>query len=506
MKFFRTEQIRHIDAATIEREPIASIDLMERAAARLHSAIMDHFGRQGYTFALFAGPGNNGGDALAVARMLHAAGEAVAVWLVAPTGRLSADCKCNLERLKSIGIPVTECNDEFAAPSLPAQCVIIDGLFGSGLNKPLDGLFARVVDFINSTPATVVAIDIPSGLPGEAVITPSSKVVNADITLTLQFPKLSLMMPENEKAVGHWQVLDISLDATAIAECDTPYRYTVASDIKPFVRPRSRFSHKGNYGRALLVAGSLGMAGASILAARAALRSGAGLLTVCTPWVNNAMVQCAVPEATTLPHHGKEHLCSVPDTAPYSAIAIGPGLGTNEATANALLEMLEQSKAPMVLDADALNIISSHKGWIEKIPAGTIITPHPGEFARLTGKHTDRMEQIALATDMATRLGIVVVLKGAYTVVCTPDGRQHFNSSGNPGMATGGSGDVLTGITLALLAQGYPPTEAALMAVYIHGLAGDVAASEHGYTATTAGDIVNALPSAWKTMEVPHAR
>ena len=503
MKIFRTEQIRQIDSSTMRYEPIASIDLMERAARTLTDAIVERYGGKSNFFAIFAGPGNNGGDALAIARMLEEAGEKAEVWLIDPKSKLSPDCAENLERLKKCATPINILDNEFAAPHLPKNCIIIDGIFGSGLNKPAEGIFAETIRFINGCEATIVAIDIPSGLHGESNGSfDAQNIVHAHTTLTLQFPKLSFLIPANDKFTGEWHILNIGLSSRAIEEQKSNLFYTERAEIAAMLPTRNKFSHKGDYGHALLVAGSRGMAGAAILAARATLRSGAGLLSVSTPQCNNCILQTAVPEAMTLPAGGENHLCTPPATERYTAVAVGPGLGTAAETEKALLQLINDCRVPMVLDADALNIIAKSPQTLEQLPAGSIITPHPGEFARLADGVKSREEQLAAATQLAQKCNICIILKGAYTAVCSPDGNIFFNSTGNPGMATAGSGDTLTGIVLALLARGYDSTSAARIAVYIHGLAGDIAATRNGQTALTAGDIIDALPSAWKIMEV----
>ena len=503
MKIFRTEQIRQIDSSTMRYEPIASIDLMERAARTLTDAIVERYGGKSNFFAIFAGPGNNGGDALAIARMLEEAGEKAEVWLIDPKSKLSPDCAENLERLKKCATPINILGNEFAAPQLPKNCIIIDGIFGSGLNKPAEGIFAETIRFINGCEATIVAIDIPSGLHGESNGSfDAQNIVHAHTTLTLQFPKLSFLIPANDKFTGEWHILNIGLSSRAIEEQKSNLFYTERAEIAAMLPTRNKFSHKGDYGHALLVAGSRGMAGAAILAARATLRSGAGLLSVSTPQCNNCILQTAVPEAMTLPAGGENHLCTPPATERYTAVAVGPGLGTAAETEKALLQLINDCRVPMVLDADALNIIAKSPQTLEQLPAGSIITPHPGEFARLADGVKSREEQLAAATQLAQKCNICIILKGAYTAVCSPDGNIFFNSTGNPGMATAGSGDTLTGIVLALLARGYDSTSAARIAVYIHGLAGDIAATRNGQTALTAGDIIDALPSAWKIMEV----
>lgn len=506
MKFFKTEQIKAIDIATINNEPITSIELMERAATKLTDAIIKKFGKQKYLFAVFAGGGNNGGDALAVARMLQNHNEKVSVWLIASNGNLSPDCQQNLTRLqKEYKNSINILHDGFINPYLPDNTIIIDGIFGCGLNKPIKGIFAKVINFINSAKAIKIAIDMPSGLHGEKnEYSKEDNIVHADITLTLQFPKLSLLLPENEKFVGKWEILDIGLDSKSIKEQQSNYYYTTEEDIKNLINPRSKFSHKGSYGHALLIAGSLGMAGASILAARATLRSGVGLLSVYTPQCNNTILQIGVPEAMTIPNNNKTHLEESPDTEKYEAIGIGPGLGTKDETKKAFFKLIEQCNIPIVIDADALNILAKHTEKIKSLSPNCIITPHSGEFARFTGESSNRYNQIKKAIEFAQKYNICVVLKGAYTAICTPEGECHFNSTGNPGMATAGSGDILTGITLALLSRRYQITDAARIAVYVHGLAGDIAANNKGETAMTAGDIIEALPSAWKRLESAH--
>lgn len=500
MKFFYTAQVKELDAYTIEHEPIASIDLMERAARALTAAVLERYSGSG--FAVFAGSGNNGGDGLAVARMLAAEGHSVAVWMINPKGKLSPDCAVNLERLKNTTVSVVEVKDVFSMPVLNKDTVIIDALFGSGLNKHVSGsVFADVINGINTSGCRVVAVDMPSGLLGEDNHPLTGVVVSATDTLTLHFPKLSLLMPENAPFVGDISILDIGLSQEWIDREPSPLHFIDKKEIKTLLRPRARHAHKGNFGRALLVAGSKGMAGASVLAARAALRSGLGLLTVHLPVCNNVIVQSSVPEATTSIDCNECCFSDDIDVSKYNAVAVGPGLGQGKESEAALLRLIGNCTAPMVVDADALNILSRNKEWLYRLPAGSVLTPHPGEFERLFGKATSRYKAIESVRAMARDYGIVIVLKGAYTTIIAPDGNLYFNSTGNPGMATGGSGDVLTGIILALLAQGYDSATVARIAVYLHGLAGDMAAMDKGQTALVAGDIVDYLPKAWLSFE-----
>ena len=500
MKFFNTPLIKAIDAYTIEHEPVASIDLMERAARALTAAILERYAER--AFAVFAGPGNNGGDGLAVARMLHGAGCTVAVWLINPKGKLSPDCAVNLERLRADGVTVTEVAGGFVMPAISAGDIIIDALFGSGLDRPVvSGVFADVIRGIDACSNDVVAIDMPSGLLGGENEPALQLIVLATLTLTLQFPKLSQLLAENEMFVGELRILDIQLSQRAIEETPSPFFYTCKEDVLPLMRPRAKHAHKGMFGRALLVAGSKGMAGASVLAARAALRSGVGLLTVHVPSCNNVIVQGAVPEAmTSIDNSGCCFSDSI-DTVRYTAVGVGPGLGQSAESEAALLALIDNCKAPMVLDADALNILARNPKYMQCLPQGSIITPHVGEFARLFGATDSSYVRLQAAQAYAMTFGVTIVLKGAHTVIVTQMGTMHFNSTGNPGMATGGCGDVLTGCILALLAQGYAAPDAARLAVYAHGLAGDLAACERGQMALVAGDIVDYLPRAWRSLE-----
>ena len=502
IKIFPTIQLKELDAYTIENEPVSSIDLMERASRALARAMSERWSAE-TPFTVFAGPGNNGGDALAVSRLLAERGCRVEVYLFNTKGTLSPDCETNKERLAGVaGIDFHEITTQFVPPVLTAEHVVVDGLFGSGLNKPLSGGFAAVVKYINTSPATVVAIDVPSGLMGEDnTYNIQANIIRADLTLSLQLPKLAFLFAENAPFVGEWQLLDIGLSEEAIEEKETDFALTEHEDVASMLKPRGKFAHKGNFGRALLIAGSQGMAGASVLAARACLRSGVGLLTVHIPFCNNFIVQTSVPEAMTEIDINDVRFSCATDTDDYQAVGIGPGLGKAGDTEAALLEQIESCQTPMVGDADALNLLGEHRSYIGRLPKGSILTPHPKELERLVGKCQNSYERLTKARELARSAGVHILLKGAYSVIIAPSGKCWFNPTGNPGMATGGSGDVLTGVVLALLAQGYDAETAARMAAYVHGLAGDIACKKHGVMGMTAGDIVTCLPPAWRMLE-----
>ena len=499
MKILSSAQLKELDKYTIIHEPIASIDLMERAARALTEAIVQRWDKS-FDIVVFAGPGNNGGDALAVARMLSKKGYRVEVFLFNTKGKLSEECQTNLDRLKTCGsIYFTEISTQFDPPNLTEKHLVIDGLFGSGLNKPLNGGFAAVVKYINSSKAQVVAIDIPSGLMGEDnTYNVRSNIIRADVTLSIQLPKLSFLFPENEDIVGEWEVLDIQLKQSFIDSVSNAYSILEESEVRSLVKPRKRFAHKGTFGHGLLIAGSYGMAGASILSAKACLKSGIGLLSVHVPIHNHDLLQVTVPEAIVHTDIQERYFAQPTHLNKYSALAIGPGLGREEDTALAMMEQIQGSNLPIVLDADAINILSTHRNWLSRLPKRCILTPHLGELERLIGKCLDTYERLIKVKELASYLQSYIIVKGAWTCIVTPEGNFHFNPTGNPGMATGGSGDVLTGILLGLLAQGYSREEACKLGVYVHGMAGDIAAEEKTEISMTANDIIEALPIAWK--------
>lgn len=499
MKIISSPQLKELDKYTIIHEPISSIDLMERAAHALTDAISRRWNNS-FEIIVFAGPGNNGGDALAVARMLSKKGYHVEVYLFNTKGKLSDECQTNLNRLKTCGsIYLTEISTQFDPPALTEKHLVIDGLFGSGLNKPLNGGFAAVVKYINASKAQVVSIDIPSGLMGEDnTYNIRANIIHADVTLSIQLPKLSFLFPENEDIVGEWELLDIGLKQAFIDAAESPYSIIEETEICSIFKPRKRFAHKGCFGHALLIAGSYGMAGASILSAKACLRSGVGLLTVHTPIYNHDLLQISVPEAMVHTDIHERYFAEPVELNRYKALAIGPGLGQEEDTALAMMEQIQGTSLPLVLDADAINILATHRNWLGRIPKRCILTPHIGELERLTGKCMDSYERLSKVKELAAYLQSYIIVKGAWTCIVTPEGNCHFNPTGNPGMATAGSGDALTGILLALLAQGYNQEEACKLGVYIHGLSGDIAAEEMTETGMTSTDIINSLPKAWK--------
>lgn len=498
MKIFTSQQIHELDEYTIEHEPIKSIDLMERAARALTLAISERWTRQ-VPVVVFAGPGNNGGDALAVARMLSEQGYEVKTYLFNISGHLSADCAENKRRLtEKKNRQLTEVTSEFDPPQLEAGMLVVDGLFGSGLNKPLAGGFASLVKYINASQAEVVSIDVPSGLMTEDnSYNVRANIIRATLTLTLQQRKLSFLFGENQQFIGQLRVLDIRLSKEGINKTDAQYTMLEENEVRGMLKPRSPFAHKGSMGQAFIIAGSYGMAGAAVLATKACLRAGAGKVTVHTPKRNVSILQNCVPEAVLQIDREETTFTETVSTEQFQAMAIGPGLGTTDQTAVALIAQLRRTTCPIVADADALNILANRRAWLQQLPKGIILTPHPKELERLEGQCIDSYERLTKARNLAEHLEGYVLLKGHYSALCLPDGRVVFNPTGNAGMATAGSGDVLTGIICGLLARGYSQQEACSIGMYLHGLAGDLAAQELGEESLIASDLIRYLPKAF---------
>ncbi len=498
MKIFSSSQVKAIDGYTVAHEPIASVDLMERAAEVLSRAILDIY-PQCQRFTVFCGSGNNGGDGLAVARLLALQGKCLDIFLLYDKEKFSTDTLINYKRLETTSCVTLYLINKLAdMPHVGPQDVVIDAMFGTGLSRPLNGWPLEVVTYINSCLAEVVSIDMPSGLPCEDCSGfPSDGIICATHTLTLQFPKLSFLFPENEKYVGMFQVLPIGLHPQALIATPTPYHFITAANVKPLVPQRVAFGHKGTFGHLLLIAGSKGMMGASVLAARAACRAGVGLVTSHVPSGQGPIIQIAVPEVLVVEDMDPVCFSSISNINGYSAIAVGPGISKQQEARVALRQLLKEVESPLLLDADALNIIAEERDMLELLPPNTILTPHPKELSRLVGDWSNSFQRLELQQAFALKYQVVLLCKGAFTTIALPNGDLLFNSTGNPGMATGGTGDVLTGIIGGLLAQGLTSVDAAILGVYLHGLAGDISAGEIGQQALTASDLVNNIGKAW---------
>lgn len=497
MYIFSATDIRAWDEYTILHEPIASIDLMERASLACYQWLLKYRDTNA-GFAIFCGKGNNGGDGLAIARLLAQSDHAVTVYILEFGHKGTDDFQTNLARLHDTRATIKFISSEENIPALTAGDIIIDALLGSGLNRPLEGLTAKVVEHINRSGHAIVAIDIPSGLMVDSSSV-GNTIIQATHTLSFQCYKPAFLVAENEPFIGELHILDIGLHPAFPVEHPAAWRWINKSLVQSIIKPRKKFAHKGNYGHAAIIAGSRGMMGAALLATKACLRSGVGKLTAHIPAIGYPIVQTAVPEAMTYTA-GKEYIELAVGLDQYEAIGAGPGWGQYDTHKDLLENIIRQCRQALVLDADALNTLAQHQPLLEQLPPNTMITPHPKEFERLFGQAANDFERIQQAIHKAAALHIIIVLKGRYTLVAMPDGLAYFNSTGNPGMATGGSGDVLTGIITGLAAQNYSPSQAAMAGVYLHGLAGDLAASYTSQESLIASDLVEYLGDAFQQL------
>ena len=462
------KQMHDADAYTISHEPISSADLMERASGAFVNIFQKHYPQKDLSIAVYCGTGNNGGDGLAIARLLSAEGyKNLNVKIARFSDKSTPDFETNFSRIKEASISYQELNGaDF--PSENAD-LIIDALLGSGLNKPLSGVYVNLVNHLNNSNKTVVAVDVPTGFFTEGKINEDAIVLKAQLVITFQRVKINFLLPEAGKFMDDFVVAEIGLDKDFIQSMQTDYQLVEESDIVGMLRPRKKFQHKGTFGHALLIAGQSKTMGAALLCSSASVYAGSGLTTACIPEAGLTAFNAYMPEIMALLREEKE----LPEIKwdEFAVIAAGPGLGQQ---AQKLLEALFTNyKRPMVLDADALNMLSKNSCWWPMIAEGTIITPHMKEFDRLFGNHDSWWDRIQTAKREAVARKIVIVLKNQYTVIASPEGKLFFNTTGNPAMATGGMGDVLTGIVTALLSQGYSSFQAAIIAVFIHGKSGD---------------------------------
>lgn len=478
MQILQAEQVRAWDQYTIQNEPISSIDLMERAAKKCVDWLLKKH-LKSKQHLIFCGKGNNGGDGLAIARLLLQNHIPVSVYIV-EFGKIgSPDFQINLQRLHELpNVDIHFIQSQANFPPIGENDIVIDAVYGSGLKQPLEGLSANLVNHLNASKATIVSIDVPSGLFMDKSSL-GSTAVRASFTLSFQCYKLALLVQENAPFIGEVHMLDIGLKTDYLATIETSSQLLDEKMIRNIFKPRERFDHKGTYGHAFIVGGSYGKIGAVVLATKACMRSGAGLTTAFVPKCGYNILQISAPEAMTITDEEENQLSSLPDDIEkFSAIGIGPGMGTKEKTQQLLSFFIRRYKKPLVIDADGLNNLALHPDWLALLPSHSILTPHPKEFDRLFGEHQNDFARMETATQKAKEYNIILVLKSHHSLIALPDGSNYFNSTGNAGMAKGGSGDVLTGIITSLLAQGYKPADAALLGVNIHGWAGDIAAKK----------------------------
>ncbi len=492
IRILTADQIRALEKHTIEYEPVRPIDLMERACKAFTEWFQSSFPVD-KRVGVVCGTGNNGGDGLGIARLLSQAGYSIQVWVVQGSASESEDFKKNLKRVPK-KVPMAEIVSESDQGLFGKVEVLIDAMFGSGLSRAPEGIYAQVISCINASNAVKVAVDVPSGLFADS---PSlGPFAAVDHTVSFQYPRLCFFLRKSGEAAGHRHLVDIGLDRAFADSLSSSHFVLTHQDVAAMIPRRKRFDHKGTYGKTLIMAGSYGKMGAAVLASRAALRSGTGLLFACVPKCGYNILQSSVPESMVITDPEPDWISSVPDLEGFDALGVGPGLGQNAATRIALRKLLESWGKPLVLDADALNLLASSREMLHLLPANSILTPHPGEFVRLTGEPLNDFDRLQKLKGFAAETKCIVVLKGACSAIAFPDGRIIFNPTGNPGMATAGSGDVLTGVIAGLLSQTHDPEKSALIGVYAHGLAGDMAVLEKGAHGLIAGDIVEKLPKA----------
>lgn len=495
MKIFSAEQIYKADKITIEKQDISSEQLMERAATQIFNWM--HLRMQGapVKIHLFCGIGNNGGDGIALARHLFEHGYDIEVYVVKYSDKRSSDFLINLERLKDRKIWPVFLDDKSDLPNISQDDIIVDAVFGIGLNRTPDDWVTKIIGHLNDSKAFILAVDIPSGLFTNRVPENLDSVIQANYVLSFQVPKLVFFLPQTGVFVEQWEVLDIGLDSDFLMKEETEYELISKNEVLQFYRPRNKYSHKGTYGHALIVGGSYGKIGAVTLSSKAALQAGSGLVTAYVPDCGYQILQTSVPEIMVLTN-GITSLETINFDIKPTVVGIGMGMGTEEKTAKALTKFLKENKLPLVLDADALNILSKNKELLKYLPEESILTPHPKELERLIGKWKDDFDKLKKVKAFSKKYKTIIIIKGAHTITFY-QGRGYINTTGNPGMATAGSGDTLTGVITGLIAQGYANMQAAIFGVYLHGKSGDLALEKTGYQSLVASDIINGLGQAF---------
>ncbi|CAN5895817.1 bifunctional ADP-dependent NAD(P)H-hydrate dehydratase/NAD(P)H-hydrate epimerase [soil metagenome] len=497
MKVFSSAQLKNWDAVSIREQNISSETLMERAANACYHWLLNNSFTNG-PISIFCGKGNNGGDGLALARILLENKIPVTIYILELGKAGSDDFQLNLQKLHQITTDIHFIQSDVFIPMLEEKDLVIDALFGAGLNKPLDGVALKLVEYLNNNAGLIISIDIPTGLYSDKS-TKGNTAIKATHTLSFQQAKLAFLFAENDAFVGKFHLLDIGLSEHFEETETAAYEITDASIIKSIIKTRNKFSHKGTYGHASLLAGSYGMMGAAVLAAKGCMYSGAGKLTCYIPACGYDILQVSLPEAMCKIVGEKYLADTVPGTM-YDAIGIGPGIGIEQETDSVLRQLFLSDVKTLLADADALNLMAADEQLLSLLPKGSVITPHPREFEKLFGVSPNEFERLELARQKASTLKIYIVLKGHYTAVITPLGKVYFNPTGNAGMAKAGMGDILSGTITGLLAQQYLLPEAALLGVYLHGLAGDIAASKYSQQAMQASNLLECIADAWRSL------
>jgi hydroxyethylthiazole kinase-like uncharacterized protein yjeF len=503
MRIFSTEQLYEADAKTVKNQNITSTDLMERAGIQVFDWLHNKLNGEQVPIHIFCGIGNNGGDGLVIGRHLIYAGYDVKTYILNYSDKRSKDFLINYDRIKNTNkswpLLITS-EDDF--PEIQQEDIIVDAIFGIGLSRPPSGWLKELIQRINENGAFTLSIDIPSGLYSDKPAEDHDAIVKSDTTLTFQSAKLSFFLPETAQYAPYFEVLDIGLDTSFLMSVPPIAETFHVNDALDRYKMREKFAHKGTYGHSLIIGGSHGKIGAVVLSGRAALRVGSGLVTCYVPKCGYEILQTALPEAMVITDESEDCISSEPKELKGFTIGLGIGMGTKKESINALKALLKKTKTPVVIDADAINSISLEKDILKYLPKGSILTPHPGELRRLIGNWKNDFDKIEKVKSFSKKHQVVVVIKGANSLVIEGDNLL-INTTGNPGMATAGSGDVLTGMITGLLSQGYLPLDAALFGVFIHGLAGDVASGKMGFEAIIASDILENIGNAFMELFRP---
>ncbi|WP_445735588.1 NAD(P)H-hydrate dehydratase [Mariniflexile sp.] len=500
MKIFSKEQIYEGDQVTVERQNISSTDLMERAGAQIFNWMHARLQGAQVPIHIFCGIGNNGGDGLVLARYLILDGYNVKTYVVNCSDKRSKDFLVNYDRIKNSTKQwpiLLSCKEDF--PEINPEDIIVDAIFGIGLNRPVDGWLKDLFVHFKETKAFTLSIDIPSGLSTDKVPTDEDAVVWAGYTLTFVTPKLVFFLPGTAKYSVQWEVLDIGLDINYLSETTTEAELIGKHEVLSLYKPRDKFSHKGQFGHSLIMGGSYGKIGAVILSSRAALSSGAGLVSAYVPKCGYVPLQSSFPEAMVITDSDEEKITKMDFNIAPTVIGFGIGVGTDAKTIKAFEEFLKKNKTPLVIDADGINILAHKNTLLKLLPKETILTPHPKELERLIGKWKDDFDKLKKVKNFSKKHNLIVVIKGANTITVYQQ-KLYVNSTGNPGLATAGSGDVLTGIITGLISQGYSPLNAGIFGVYLHGKSADIAVEDYGYQSLIASHVIDYLGEAYKDL------
>ncbi len=503
MKILSAQQLHEADKVTTEKSNITKLDLMERAGNQIFAWLHSRMQGAQVPVHIFCGIGNNGGDGLVLGRFLHEHGYNVHIYVANFTDKRSKCFLVNYDRIKEITKKWPKLmTSEEDFPEINPEDIIIDALFGIGLNRPPEGWVKKLIQYLNSKKSFKLSIDVPSGMYADKALGDPEAVIKASHTLTFQTPKLSFFLPETGKFVPYFEVLEIGLDPEYLHKIEPLAQIISKPEAQQFYRQREKYAHKGDFGHTLIVAGSYGKIGAAVLSTKAAYKTGSGLVTAFVPECGYNILQISVPEAMTVTDKEDDLITSIKVDFKPTSIAIGMGIGTNPETVSALDALLSSTKSPLVLDADALNCIAENESLLKKIPELSVLTPHPGELKRLIGDWKNDFEKLEKTKKFAKKHHVIIVVKGANTIIAV-ENKLYINTTGNPGMATGGSGDVLSGMIAGLISQGYDPLIASVFGAYLHGSAGNIATQDIGFEALTASDLIAHIGPAFLELFAP---